>query len=38
MIDAGLSPSASTLSETGSDAMFYGEHIDMTLAVSYLVP
>lgn len=38
MIDAGLSPSASTLSETGSDAMFEGEQIAMTLAGSYMVP
>lgn len=38
MIDAGLSPSASTLPETGSDAMFEGEQIAMTLAGSYMVP
>lgn len=38
MIDAGLSPSASTLAETGSDAMFEGEQIAMTLAGSYMVP
>lgn len=38
MIDAGLSPSASTLSETGSDAMFEGEQIAMTFAGSYMVP
>lgn len=38
MIDAGLSPSGSTLSETGSDAMFEGEQIAMTLAGSYMVP
>ena len=38
MINAGLSPSASTLSETGSDAMFEGEQIAMTLAGSYMVP
>lgn len=38
MIDAGLSPSAATLSETGSDAMFEGQQIAMTLAGSYMVP
>ena len=38
MIDAGLSPSASALSETGSDAMFEGQQIAMTLAGSYMVP
>lgn len=38
LIDAGYSPSASTLSETGSDAMFEGEQIAMTLAGSYMLP
>lgn len=32
MIDAGLSPNASTLAETGSDAMFEAGQIAMTLA------
>lgn len=38
MINAGLSPSSSALSETGSDAMFEGEQIAMTFAGSYMVP
>ena len=38
MINAELSPSATTLAETGSDAMFEGEQIAMTLAGSYMVP
>ena len=37
MIDAGLSPNASTLAETGSDAMFEAGQIAMTLAGSYMV-
>ncbi len=38
LIEKGLSPSAATLSETGSDAMFEGEQIAMTFAGSYMVP
>lgn len=38
LINQGLSPSASALSETGSDAMFEGQQIAMTFAGSYMVP
>lgn len=38
LINQGLSPSASALAETGSDAMFEGEQIAMTFAGSYMVP
>ena len=38
LIDKGYSPTASALSETGSDAMFEGEQIAMTFAGSYMVP
>ena len=38
MIDAGLSPSAASLSETSADAMFEGEQTAMNFAGSYMVP
>ena len=38
MINEDLSPSAYTLAETSTDAMFEGEQIAMVLAGSYMVP
>jgi multiple sugar transport system substrate-binding protein len=38
LINDGYSPSASTLSETGADAMFEGQQIAMNFAGSYMLP
>ena len=38
LIDEGYAPSAATVAETGSDAMFQGEQVAMTFAGSYMVP
>lgn len=38
LVEEGYSPDVATLSETGSDAMFEGGQIAMTLAGSYMTP